>query len=431
MQDLIAIDSKKMMPRSVLIGAVVVAILFCWFAVRWQFGSMLANLTTPDSPAALSVADLAINLAPSDPVAKWLRASLEMDETAPDHIDSSVKWFEETVRLAPYDYRWRIELGRAYEQADMAESAELEFKRAVELAPTYAFPRWHLGNFHLRQQREEEAFSELRRAAENNQTYREQVFSLAWDYFDKDPAKVEQLAADTPDARASLALFFAARGRATESLEIWNLLSEADKAANFQIAKAIAHGLFIQRSFPQALEFARQIGLDGDARPDAVTNAGFERSVGAQDDSRFGWQINRNDARLEIATDGSTRHEGSRSLKVSFRTYLKPELYNIFQTVAVKPGSNYRLSFWVRTENLKSSGAPLLEIVNANDDKLINASKDFPLGTNDWEEYKIDFRTSENCSGITIRTARRSCGDQCPITGTFWYDDFAFGSSKQ
>ena len=335
-----------------------------------------------------------------------------------------MKIFEETVRLAPYDYRWRIELGRAYEQAERAELAEIEFKRAVELAPTYALARWQLGNFYLRQKRDNDAFAELRRAAENNQTYREQVFSLAWDYFDKDAAKVEQLAADTPDSLAALALFFAARGRAVDSLRVWNLLTETDKAANPQIAKAIAHGLYLQRFFPQALEFARQLGIDADARPAAITNAGFERGIGGQPDSRFDWQISRNDPKFDIAADASIKHEGSRSLKISFRNYLKSDLYNVFQTVVVEPNNGYRLSFWVRTENLKSSGGPLLQIMNANDDKPITASKPFQTGTNDWEKYTVDFRAPENCVAITIRTTRTPCGDQCPIAGTFWYDEF-------
>jgi hypothetical protein len=331
---------------------------------------------------------------------------------------------EETVRLAPNDYHWRVELGRAYEQDGQLEKAEAELKRGVDLAPSYAFVHWHLGNFYLRQGQTEKAFAELKRAAENNETYRTQVFSLAWDYFDKDPARVEQLAADTADAKAALALFFAARGRGSESLRNWNLLTDDQKAANPEIARSIALGLFQQRHFPEALEFSRQLGLDADARPSAVTNGGFERPVTTQNDSRFGWTITRGDSKLDVSGDSSVRHEGGRSLKVSFRNYVKSDLYNIFQTVVVEPDTSYRLSFWVRTENLKTSGAPLVEIVNAMDDKVFASSRGFATGSNDWQEYEVAFHTPADCSGITIRTARTYCGDQCPIVGTFWYDEF-------
>ncbi len=193
-------------------------------------------------------------------MASWLAASIEKNSSSPDQAESAVKLYEATVRLAPNDYRWRVELGRAYEQVDKPELAESEFKKAVELAPTYAFGHWHLGNFYLRQGREAEAFAELKTAAAHSQTYREQVLSLAWDYFDKDPAKVEQLAGDSPEAFAGLAIFFAARGQAADSLRIWNQLSDEQKAAHPDIAKSIAHGLFIQRFLPSGIGVCPPIG---------------------------------------------------------------------------------------------------------------------------------------------------------------------------
>jgi tetratricopeptide (TPR) repeat protein len=131
---------------------------------------------------------------------------------SPQSLEASVAMFEEVVRLAPNDFRYWIELGRAYEQAEEPEKAERALARAVQLAPNYTFPHWQFGNFYLRQNRSEEAFAELRKTTERSIVYREQVFSLAWDYFDKDPQKVEELAIDTPDVRSTLALFYAARG---------------------------------------------------------------------------------------------------------------------------------------------------------------------------------------------------------------------------
>ncbi|HCA58316.1 MAG TPA: hypothetical protein DEP46_10060, partial [Blastocatellia bacterium] len=76
-----------------------------------------------------------------------------------------------------------------------------------------------------------EAFAELNKAAQKSSVYREQVFSLAWDYFGKDAAAVEKVAGDAPDVRASLALFFAARGASADALRNWNLLTQEQKAA--------------------------------------------------------------------------------------------------------------------------------------------------------------------------------------------------------
>ncbi len=65
----------------------------------------------------------------------------------------------------------------------------------------------------------------------------------------------------------------------------------------------------------------------------------------------------------------------------------------------------------------------MIEILNANDDKMIAKSQPFPTGTNEWQEINVDFATPDNCKGINIRTIRAACGEECPITGIFWYDD--------
>src|SRR5258706_1591305 len=186
----------------------------------------------------------------------------------------------------------------------------------------------------------------------------------------------------------------------------------------------MALGLYDQRHFPQALEFARQYGVDGDARPEAVTNASFEKNVDGDADARFGWRVMRVDPRFEAIIDPKVKHEGSRSLRITFKSFNKPGLANIYQTIVVEPNKKYRLHFWVRTENLKSAGEPLLEVQNGNDGKLMARSQAFSAGTNDWQEMTVDFTTPENCNAINVRTGRVYCGEDCPISGTFWYDDF-------
>jgi len=417
MRDIVTLEAKGLKLRLILPGIILIAALFGWFSIRWQIGSMLANLTGPDDQTAVQMADTAVAWAPSDPAALSLKASTAFDTT------ETVAIREQAVKLAPNDYRWRVQLGRALEQDERIVRGEAELLKAVDLAPSYAYPRWHLGNFYLRQGRTEEALAELKKAAANNQTYREQVLSLAWDYFDKDPFQLENLAGDSDDGRTRLAYFFAARGRADDALRTWKQLRDGKRPVDLVIAKAIFQGLFIQRHFPQALAFSELAGFDGDAVPEVVTNGSFEKPLG-ESESRFGWLLSRPDPKFEAAPDSKVKHSGDRSLKVTFRGYAKPVLATIFQTVVVNPGEKYRLSFWIQTENLKTAGAPQIEIVNANDNASIAKSASFPDGTTDWQEMRIEFRVPDNCNGVTIRTIRAYCGEDCPIIGNFWYDDF-------
>lgn len=418
------IDSRNKQGRIALIGVILAALMFAWFGVRWQVGNMLGELTPPSQPNAMEVAQAAVSLAPRDPLPRWLLAAKMKENFDADNIEGSARVLEEVVRLSPNDYRWWIELGRAYEQAEKPEDAQRALQRAVDLAPAYTFPHWQIGNFYLRQDRSDEAFAQLTKTTEKSIVYREQVFSLAWDYFEKDPAKVEQLAANTPDVRASLALFYAQRGAPKDSLRVWNSLPSEEKEKHPQILTIITQSLYAKRFYRQTLEFSKQSGIDPDATAETIGNGGFEKFIGDAEGTLFGWRINRSDTKLDILTDSAVKTEGLKSLKLTFKAYAKPELYNVTQLVAVEPTARYSLSFMIRTENLRSAGEPLIEIVDANSDTVIAATPRFPLGSNDWQKITVEFVVPQTCEGITVRTTRAACGENCPIFGTIWYDDF-------
>lgn len=420
MKDLTTIDLRNPIGRAVIVFASILVVLFGWFSIRNQLGNLLATLTQAADPNLLEIAQIAKRLAPSDPAAYALAS------TAAD-AGSAIESLETAVRLAPSDFRWRTELGRAYEQNGDLVRAEEQLLAAVRLAPSHAFARWHLGNFYLRQEQPDKAFRELKMAAENSAVYREQVFSLLWDYSGRDADLIEKIAGDRSEMKARLAYFFAARGKATEALRNWNRLSDTEKSENTAIARSIALGLFDQKHFAEALEFARQYGAEAEAVVGTVTNGGFEKAIGDNEESRFGWIILRNDPKFEAAPDPRVKKSGGRSLRLNFRGFSKPALSNVLQTVVVEPGAKYRLSFFVRTESLRSGGMPMIEILSANNDVMLARSKPFNAGTNDWQEIAIDFTVPSSTSGVTIRTIRDFCGEDCPISGILWYDDFVLG----
>ncbi len=420
------IETKNTKTRIILAAAIVFALVFGWFAVTRQLGNMLAELTPPSASNAGQVADVAVGFAPRDPLANWFAASVGKNVFTPESVENSVKLYENVVRLAPFDFRWWIELGRAYEDAEKYEQAENALHRAVELAPNYVYPHWQLGNFYLRRDRADEAFAELKKATAANIAYRDQVYSIAWDYFDKDTARVEEIAGNSPENKVSLVKFYAVKERAADSLRIWNSLSEAEKSLDPGYAKVVAQALYEKRFYRSAVEFARQTGIDPESKAETVTNGGFEKPIGDARETYFGWKIFLAE-KLEIKTDVTQKKEGARSLRVVFNGFSGTDFNHIQQVAAIESNNKYHLSFWLKTENLKSAGTPTLEIVNAADDKIITASKPFPTGSNDWQEITLEFSAPENSEGVYIRTARAYCGDVCPIVGTFWIDDFRIG----
>jgi Flp pilus assembly protein TadD len=420
----VRVSTRTSAVRALLIGAAVLALVIAFFAVRWQIGNMLAELTPPSSPDSAQIARVAADLSPWDPMPAWLLATKQKEKFGDEEAKKAVAMFEETVRLSSNDFRLWIELGRAYEQAEEFDRAEAALRKAVDLAPQYTFPRWQLGNFYLRQNRAEEAFAELRRTTEKSVAYREQVFSLAWDYFDKDTGRVEALAADTPDVRATLASFYSARGKADDAVRVWNTLSDDDKQRHDAIARSMAQNLHDRKFYRAAVVFAKQTGIDPEAAAGSITNGSFEKFIGPPEDTLFGWRLLRNDGRVDLTLDSGVKTEGQRSLRITFKAYSKPELYNVVQHLALDPGRRYRLTFSVRTENLKTAGPPQLRVVAGTDNVPVAVSPGFPTGTNDWQRMTVDFAVPQSADGVMLFTARVDCGEGCPITGTIWYDDF-------
>jgi tetratricopeptide (TPR) repeat protein len=424
------LDSKNIKTRLIIVFAVILALIFGWYSIRWQLGNMLADLSQPNDQNAKSVAAIAVAFAPSDPIANFFAASAETDFFSPEKLEKSIARYERVVRLAPFDFRWWIQLGRAYEQAEKNEQAEKALLHAVELAPNYTFPHWQIGNFYLRRGRETEAFAALKKAADNNPVYREQVFSIAWDFYDKDTARLEQIVGNSSDARAGLAKFYAAKERAEDSVRVWETLTPEEKQKHEEIAKLIAQALYDKRFFRSSVKFVSELGIEPNAKPEAVENPGFETGLRGNDEKVFfGWRVVPTE-KVKVDRDRNQRREGAYGLRVLFTGFANVELYNLSQIVAVAPASRYRVSFAVKTENLKSAGTPTLEIVNAADNRIIAVSKAFPNDTNDWQQIQTEFTMPAGAEGVILRLARSYCGENCLITGTIWLDDFKLEKLK-
>jgi len=395
----IVFDSKKTGVRILLAAVIAASLAFGFFGARWQLGDMLAEQTSTADPQAAEIAEIAASFAPGDPRAKELAAYSANSVFSLESIDASTALFADTVRLSPHDFRSWVEYGRSLEQAGKTDASAAALDRAVELAPNYAQPHWQLGNFYLRQGETDEALRQFGLATRNNPIYRGQVFALVWSYFGNDPSIVEQTAADTPEVHAELASFYVSRSRPADALRIWGLIPEKQNPRYQGIAKTLAQGCAQIGAFREGVEFSRAAGIDYDVSPEQIANPGFESPLRDSEETLFDWIIH-NDAKAELVPDSAVKHTGKRSVRMTFKNYDRPQLFLLWQNIAVSPNTKYSVSFWVRTENLRSGGPPLIEVANAAGNKVLAASKAFPLGTNDWQQVSFEFTTPDASEGI-------------------------------
>jgi len=212
-------------------------------------------------------------------------------------------------------------------------------------------------------------------------------------------------------------------------LRIWNTLSNEEKAGNEGYARVIAQAFYDKRLYRQSQAFVQDLGIEPESREGTIQNGGFELPIGNNGENYFGWKVFPIE-KVDVKLDPTQKREGNRSLRISFAAYAEPTLNAVTHLVTVEPSAKYQLTFWVRTENLKSGGTPALEIYNANDDKNIVTSESFQTGSNEWRQVKLEFVAPANAEAVFLRTTRVYCGDQCPIIGTIWYDDFKLEKIK-
>jgi tetratricopeptide (TPR) repeat protein len=420
------IDAGSAAMRVLLVLVTLAALLVSWQAARWYTGSEIAYVLPQMREGALEAAEAAVQLAPDDPLAHSGLATLEQRSLTPEQLQSAIAEYEKAVSLSPRDFRLWVDLGRSLEQAGDLTRSEKALRRGVELAPWYSWTRWHMGNFLVRRGRYDEAFAELRRVAETDETKRGAVFDLAWYVYGGDIASVRSLLGDSPRVRAELVSYLLGRKRMDDALQLWAGLSSEERKASGDVAKLLFDQLIAAKRFRDALGLSPELSQSPAAAPEVgkISNGGFEKPMAQGGNNFFDWHVP-SSAAASVALDPANAREGGLSLRVTFNASGAVD-FNITQAVAIEPGANYRLQFYVRTNSLKSGALPVVQVLSP-DGKLLAESAPAPGGKSDWQQVSLDFKTLNDVDAITLRITRAQCtaeGGVCPIFGNVWYDDF-------
>ncbi|MEO6390378.1 MAG: hypothetical protein ABIP75_00920 [Pyrinomonadaceae bacterium] len=394
------------------------ALVGCGFAVRWSAGSTLAQSTDPDLSA------LAVRLSPGDPqthysFGKSIDASLsaELQKTA-------ALEYEQAARTSPEDYRIWMVLATARERLGDATGAETAFRRAEQLAPDYSMPHWAAGNFFLRQGNEAEALPRLWDAAITMDRLRRPVLELFTSYYDGD---IEKLAAEVGRhhaIRLSYFQFLLDRGYVADAYRLWSSLEPDEQLKAATLGQALVTALSSAHRYFAALNVANDLNIGPKVEFSQVDNPGFEASVETGGSNLFSWRIAPG-VQPQIALDGSQLRTGNNSLTLVFDANGTVPLREITQLIVVPSSKTFRLSYSVRSQDIKGQSTIRIEIVRAEDNSVLARSAPIPAGSSDWRNETLEFTTPPQTDGVILRIAPVPCTTEvCPLFGRVWFDDF-------
>jgi hypothetical protein len=411
--------------------------LLGWFIARAAIGDSVMTFVqrNPDLSveAQIEGADMAVKYSPRDPLIHWRRGGVYLnaanEEMTESWMETAIEELRAATQMSPDDYRVWLAFGRAMDRSGSTLEARKAFERAIELAPNHFDPRWAFGNHLLRAGDRDRSFAQMRLALVNRPSALPLVFDYAWNVYEGDGRAVAA-ALDPPlEIRAWLVSLLVNRGQVDDAMAIWRVMN----SRTVSDAQRVAEALFNTGNFNQSYEVWNSIEIADRPMADAnslLSNGGFEGKLTLNDKTPFlAWQIKPVPG-VKVVLDRKEPREGRQSLRAGFNVRGNVAFTIATQTVQVKPSTSYRLSFWIKSDEMESLSTPIIEVFDSAFDltggnRVRVATQQLPYGTKAWANYKLEFTTNAQTQAVTVRIQRPPCSDSlCPIIGALWFDEF-------
>jgi hypothetical protein len=183
------------------------------------------------------------------------------------------------------------------------------------------------------------------------------------------------------------------------------------------IILVLFHGCIITAFFIPELVERISIGM-GSARPAVLPNPGLVRNSSFETGSALpdNWVIDAWQSGSNFDWDGSNSHNGGKSIRIESPIHNDARW---IQTVPVHPNTDYILSGWIKTENVKHVDGPTESGANLGLFGTWSYTNGI-YGTHDWTYVSMEFNSGGNSY---INVACRLGYWAGTVTGTMWCDD--------
>lgn len=333
-----------------------------------------------------------------------------------------------SVQLNAYSPQAWLDLGTAYEfQGDNA-AAETCMRRADAMAPRIPGYQWAIGNFFLLHNNVKEAFKHFRMVLSGFTGYEPSIYNTAWKASGDGPLILASLIPNSAGSEISYLNFLLTTHRLSETGAVWDRLAASPEKFPASDMAFYLDVLISSHQADQAWNVwttLREKGLIPSTYlqtpQNMVENGNFENSLLG---FGFGWRVAPVSG-IFVDLDDSLYHSPSKSLLIQFPGNQNPDYHNVYQFVPVVPGHHYRLSAFMKTDNITTDSGPRIEVKDAYNPALLDKYSDQLTGTTpSWTPLSIDFETGPKTSLVVVDVARVASQEfASQIAGKVWVDD--------
>jgi len=390
----------------------------------------IAGSETFQSSMKLPSLSKAVVLWPANPEAHYHLGLLKYNSPDRQDLGESVRQARLATELGPLWVRYWGQLAWACESIGDSPCADHAVSRMQQLGPMDVEAISLAGNYYLVSGRPALALQQFQHLLSIDPDFGPDVFRICEAAGYPKEALEETFIQSGPQVAMAYIAYLAGAGKLDSAHQVWSSLVRKAGAGDFPLTLDLAAPYIdrlLQLGKGDELENVRLdlkrlkiIPTDSGAADNLVFNGGFEQQPS---NDALDW---RRPGGTYPSVDFAARkpHSGTRCLRVDFRVKANDTYLLTFQFLPLRPNSSYRLSAYVRSEDITSDSGPRLEVYDPVCRECLDAKSESTTATTPWHPVSVDFNTGPRTylgRLEVVRPASRAVLGE--ITGTFWLDD--------
>lgn len=376
-----------------------------------------------DDPKGL---ERALTIVPENARYYYLLGLQRYDNNDPD---GSIRYFLKSLRLNPTDSKAWLELARSFIEKGNNDKASYALMRAIRMDGKSPDVIWEAGLLSLMNGNNEDASRLLRRYLSMMPSEQDKLYSILFTIGADSDFIIRSLLPNQYEFYKRY-LYFLIRNRLTkEAIDLWPLIRDMDPERELYIRYCdfLIQSGYAEKATDLWEDFIKRFEIKKEGTDNIIWNGDFEYKP---EGGCFDWRIGKSEG-VKVFIDRDISRTGESSLTINFNGQTNPDISVASQVVSVKQGKRYRVTSYVRTENITTKNGVFMYI-NGHNCGLSYLRTEPLIGTNLWKRLDIEFKVPFGCDAVQVGIRReRSEKFDNKISGDAWIDSISMVEIKE